>query len=164
MRPFSRIAPAALLLALLWTPGAGATEFRALLGGWGYHATGNVDDQGTHYDFADDLDLSPTRRRSLQLELDTPRGAWPDFAVSWSQLGASGDHVETVNTPLPTTRTILTDADFDDWDLVARYPLRFGALRASIGLAVQQLRGDLLIEDSDDAGARRVEHYDQYFP
>lgn len=145
-------------------PAAEAAEFRALLGSWGYHFDGRVDDRGTRYDFNDELGLVPRGRRSALLELDTPRGAWPNIAASYTQLGADGNTVETLTVgPVTTTRTITTDADFDGWDLVARYPFRLGPLRAAAGIGVQQLRGDILIEDSNDAAPRR-ESYDEVFP
>lgn len=157
------IAAGALALGVVCSA-AEAAEFRALLGGWGYHLTGNVNDRGTRYDFEDQLELAPRGRRSASLEFDTPRGWWPNFAASYTQLGADGDHVETVTVgPVTTTRTITTDADFDGWDLVARYPFRLGPLRGAAGVGVQQLRGEILIEDSEDPAPRR-ERYDEVFP
>jgi len=164
MQRLSTTVGAALVLGALCAPRAEAAEFRALLGGWGYHFDGAVDDRGTRYDFRDDLELSPRRRRSLSLELDTRPGWWPDFAAGWSQMGADGHHTETtVIGPVTTTRVITTDAGFDSYDLIARYPFKLGPLRAAAGLAVQQLRGDILINDSNDPAPRR-ERYDEVFP
>jgi hypothetical protein len=163
MQRLSMTAGAALLLGALFAPRAGASEFHATLGGWGYHFSGNVDDRGRRYDFQDDLELEPRRRRSAALEFDTRPGWWPDFAAGYTQIGADGDHVESTGGPIPGTRTITTSARFDAWDLVARYPFRLGPLCASAGVALQQLRGDLVIVDSDDSITRR-EHYDEVFP
>lgn len=151
-------------LALLGTPCAQAAEFRATLGGWGYHFDGKVDDRGQRYDFQDDLELNPRRRRSVALEWDTRPGWWPDLAASYSQMGADGDHTESVTFPVPATRTITTAASFDAWEIVARYPFRLGRSgRLSLGVALQQLRGDLIIDDSEDPPPRR-ERYDELFP
>lgn len=150
----------ALMSAAAPTQGA---ELRATFGSWGYHFEGDVIDQGTRYDLKDDLELEPHRRRSAAFEYDTPAGAWPDLALSYSQMGARGHHEEQVTLPLPGTRTIDTDADFDSYELVARYPFRFGPARLSAGVAVQQLRGELLIDDSGQASASRQD-YDETFP
>jgi outer membrane protein len=139
---------------------AHAAELRATLGSWGYHIDGAVVDRGQRYDLRDDLELDPDGRRSLRLEWDTPRGWWPDLALGYTQIAAHGDHAETT---LLGTRTIETDADFDHVDLVARYGVRLGPLRAAAGLALQQLRGELVIEDSDDPAPRR-ERYDELIP
>lgn len=164
MQRFSTAASAAFLLSAAFAPAADATEFRGTLGGWGYHLSGDLDDRGQHYDFGDDLGLQGRRRRSLQLDFDTPKGWWPDFAASYSQLGARGSTSRTVTIgPITSTRTIFTDADFDGYDLVARYPWRWHSLRLAGGLAVQQLKGDVMIVDSNDS-APRIEHYDEVFP
>ena len=163
MQKIANIAGAALVLVLC-APAAYATEFRATLGGWGYHFDGKVDDRGTRYDFQDDLELQPRRRRSAAIEFDTGKGWWPDFAASASQLGADGHHTETTTVgPITDTRVITTDARFDNYDLVARYPFRLGPLRASAGLALEHLRGEIRIEDSADARVRQ-ERYDEVFP
>lgn len=163
MQKHSIIAGTLAALALLVAAPARAAELRAALGAWGYHFKGDVDDRGVRYDLRDDLKLDPHRRRSLALEYDTPKGAWPDFAVSFTQMGARGDHTESVTLPLPGTRTIETDADFDSYEIVARYPMRFGPLRVSAGVAVQQLKGELVIDDSEQAEPSR-ERYDETFP
>jgi len=152
----------AALVALAPLP-ARAAELRATLGGWGYHFQGDVVDKGTRYDLQEDLELEAHRRRSVALEYDTPKGWWPDFAASFTQMGARGDHTEAVTLPLPGTRTIATDADFDNYEIVARYPMRFGPLRVSAGVAIQQLKGELVIEDSEQAAPSR-ERYDETFP
>ncbi len=164
MQKLMTTAGAALVLGACCAPGAHAAEFRATLGGWGYHFDGKVDDRGRRYDFQDDLELAPRRRRSLSVEFDTGPGWWPDFAASGSQLGAEGHHTETTMVgPIPDTRVIATGASFDSYDLVARYPFRLGPLRASAGLALQQLRGEIRIEDTADAQVRH-ERYDEIFP
>ena len=164
MQKFLIPAGAAVVLCGLCAPGAQAAEFRATLGGWGYHFEGKVDDRGTRYDFQDDLELESRRRRSASLEFDTRPGWWPDFAASYNQLGADGHHTETTTIgPVTDTRVIATAARFDNYDLVARYPFRLGPFRASAGLAVQQLRGEIQIEDSADALLRH-ERYDEIFP
>jgi hypothetical protein len=156
-------AVAAIALVTLAPLPARAAELRTTLGSWGYHFKGDVVDNGTRYDFRDDLELEAHRRRSLAMEYDTPKGWWPDFAASFTQMGARGDHAETVTLPLPGTRTIATDADFDNYEIVARYPMRFGPLRVSAGVAIQQLKGELVIEDSEQAQPGR-ERYDETFP
>lgn len=162
MQRLSRVGPLAGLALLAAVP-AQAAELRASLGSWGYHFKGYVVDGGTRYDFREDLKLEPRRRRSAALEYDTPKGWWPDLAASFTQMGARGDHTQTVTLPLPGTRTIETDADFDNYEIVARYPVRFGPLRVSAGVAVQQLKGELVIADSDQAEPSR-ERYDETFP
>lgn len=148
--------------ALAAATAADATELRATLGGWSYDLEGTVDDRGVRYDFDDDLELRARRGHSVAVELDTPRGAWPDFAASYTPIAARGDHSEEVGLPFPTTRTITTDADFDVWEAVARYPLNRGPLRLSAGVAVQQLKGELVIDDSEEG--LRHERYDETFP
>jgi outer membrane protein len=155
-----RLLAPALAIAFAAVPAAHAAELRAALGSWGYHVDGSVDDRGQRYDLRDDLELDPDGRRSVRVEWDTPRGAWPDLAAGYSQMRASGDHAEST---LLGTRTIATDADFDHFDLVARYALRLGAVRAAAGLAVQRLRGTLVITDSADPAPRR-ERYDELIP
>lgn len=153
-------AVAALALAAL---PARASEVRATVGAWDYDFAGDVDDRGTHYDFQDDLGVQPRRSRGVALEVDTPKGGWPDFAAGYTPLSANGERTEEVMFPLPSTRTIRTDADFDTYELVARWPLNRGRLRFSAGLAVQQLKGELIIDDSDETQPRH-ERYDETFP
>lgn len=151
---------AATLLGTVLGTEAHATELRVALGSWGYHFDGTVEDRGQRYDLRDDLALEPDGRRSLRIEWDTPRGAWPDFALGYARIEGSGARSET---GLFGTRTIAADADFDHVDFVARYGTRRGPLRVAAGLALQQLRGELLIDDSADPAPRR-ERYDELIP
>jgi hypothetical protein len=140
-----------------------AEEVRALFGGGHYGLEGSVVDRGVHYDFDDDLGLELQRRRGFALEVDTPPGGWPDFTVSYTPLAASGQRSEPVTFPFPATRTILTNADFDIHEVVVRWPLNQGRLRASLGVTVQRLEGELVIDDNQEA-RQRHEHYDEVFP
>lgn len=157
---------AALLLG--FAPVLQAAEFRAVAGHWRYDLTGQVTDRGQTYDFERDLGLRPSGRRSLLLDYDTKAG-WPDFAVSYSQFGAQGERSETGTVgigPIPIgseTRRLAADADFDDFDLTARLPLRLGSASLSLGLTVKRLRGELVIDDSEEPAPRR-QNYDEIFP
>lgn len=145
-----------------------AAEFRVGLGGWRYELSGSVTDRGETFDFDNDLGLRTSGRRSLLLEFDTKKG-WPDFAASFSQIGAQGQHEETSTIgigPIPIemgTRTLTSDADFNDYDLTARVPLRVGRAVISFGLTAKRLRGDLVIDDSEEPAPRR-QNYDEVFP
>lgn len=154
------------LLVLAAAPAYGAQahgpELRTLFGGWTYDIEGTVDDDGTRYDFKDDLDLEPRSRRGFALEVDTPAGGCPDFTLSYTPIGARGEHREDIVLP-PSTRTILTDVDFDIHELVARWPLYGSRWRLSAGGAVQRLRGKVVINDSSEAESRH-QRYDETFP
>jgi hypothetical protein len=140
-------------------------ELRALFGGWHPELAGSVTDRGETFDFQDDLGLDASGRRSVLLELDTGRGRWPDWSASYSPLAAAGarEH-ETALIVVPgETRRLAATADFDDYDLTARYPLRWRAFQLSLGLSVKRLRGVIVIEDSEEPAPRR-ERYDEIFP
>jgi hypothetical protein len=145
-----------------------AAEFRVGLGGWRYDLSGFVTDRGETFDFENDLGLQASGRRSLLLEFDTKEG-WPDFAASFSQIGAQGERTGPCTAGVaqclidPEPRRLATDTDFRDYDLAARVPLRVGGAVVSFGLAVKQLRGNLVIDDSDEPAPRRQD-YDEVFP
>jgi len=164
MQRLSRLtAVAALAFAALLPPAAAAAELRALFSGWSYDFEGTVDDDGARYDINDDLELEPRRRRGFALEIDTPDGGWPDMTLGYTPISAEGEHSEEVTFPLPGTRTILTETDFGIHEVVVRWPLNSGGLRFSVGVAVQQLEGELTIDDSQEAEPRR-QRYDETFP
>lgn len=163
MQKRSTIAGLLAGLALLAAAPARADELRALFGGWSYDFEGSIDDRGTHYDFKDDLDLKPLRRRGFALEIDTPEGGWPDLTLTYTPMGAEGERIEEITFPLPATREIRTDADFDAHEVVARWPLNSSPLRLSAGIALQRLRGRVVIDDSEEA-QQRYERYDEIFP
>lgn len=156
------------LLACAWS-GAVAAEFRAGLGGWRYDLSGSVTDAGRSYDFEDDLALQPSGRRSVLLEWDTGEGWWPDWSASFSQLGAAGYSEETFTlfvggVPVGSqTESIAASADFDDYDLTARYPFDLGPFGAAVGLTAKRLRGEVLIDDSTRAAPSR-QQYDETVP
>lgn len=149
-----------------WAPALEAAEFRAALGSWRYDLSGSVTDRGETFDFKNDLGLRPSGRRSLLLGYDTAEG-WPDFAASFSQIGAQGERTETRPGLLPInppqTRRLATDADFDDYDLTARVPWRLGGAVLSLGLTAKWLRGALVIDDSNEPAPRR-QNYNEIFP
>lgn len=158
----------ALFLGIAGMPAAPAAEFRAVFGHWRYDLTGHVIDRDQTYDFDRDLDLRTSGRRSLLLDYDTKAG-WPDFALSYSQFGAQGERSDTGTVgigPIPIgseTRRLAADADFDDYDLTARIPWRWGGATVSLGLSVKWLRGDLVIDDSNEPAPSR-QNYDEVFP
>lgn len=162
----SRLAIALVLLSLSAATPLQAGEFRAALGSWRYDLSGDVTDRGETFDFEKDLGLGASGRRSLLLEYDTP-ARWPDLAASFSQLGARGERTETRPAPLPIgppqTRRLATDVDFDDYDLTVRVPLRVAAAVVSLGLSAKRLRGEVVIDDSDEP-APRHQTYDEVFP
>jgi hypothetical protein len=153
----------AVLLCASVATDAHATEFRAGLGGWAYRIGGSTVTNGQAYDLQYDLALHGSRRRSFMLEWDTPRGAWPDLAASYSQLGASGTREYEGGLLLPTTETIRARASFDDYDLTARYPWRWGGLRFTGGLTVKHLVGEVDIDDSGQPPPTH-ESYDEILP
>jgi hypothetical protein len=163
--PQPSAALAAGVLALCAGSPAGAAEFRAVLGGWGYHITGTTVANGQPYDLKDDLELHGSRRRSALVEFDTPRGWWPDIAASYSQLGATGSQSGTFAVgPLPpTSRTIRASGRFDDLDLTLRYPWRWAGLRFSAGVMAKRLNGDIDIDDSAQAQPSH-QSYDEILP
>ncbi len=149
-------------------PAPQAAEFRATLGNWRYDLSGFVTDRGESFDFENDLGLEPSGRRSLSLEYDTNEG-WPDFSASFNQIGAQGERTGPCTAGIaqclidPQPRRLATDADFKDYDLAAHVPIRLGRAAVSLGLAARWLRGDLVIEDSDEPAPRR-QNYDELFP
>lgn len=145
-----------------------AAEFRVALGSWRYDLSGFVTDRGETFNFENDLGLQASGRRSLQLEYGTPEG-WPDFAASFTQLGAQGERTGPCTAGIaqclidPQPRRLATDVDFDDYDLTARIPLSVRNAAVSLGLTAKWLRGDLVIDDSDEPAPRR-QNYDEVFP
>jgi hypothetical protein len=141
-----------------------AAEFRAAWGAWNYDLSGSVTQDGRNYDLQDDLALQRSGRRSLQVEWDTPAG-WPDLSARFSRLGARG-HAEyqtiafdILGNPIGTDdQTIDAAADFDDYDLTARWPLRLGALQLALGVTVKRLSGTVEIDDSGNPPASREQY------
>jgi len=149
------------------TAALAAPEFRAGYGTWRYDLSGTVTDRNRTYDLREDLELQPSGRRTVQVEWDTGPGWWPDWSASFTQLGASGMHTETVTfdpLPLPPqTETITASADFDDYDLTLRYPFGLGPLDCAAGITIKKLRGDVLIDDSSNPPPSR-QSYDETVP
>lgn len=169
MRPLS--VSFAALAALAWcVPLAAAPEFRVGYGGWRYDISGTVTDTNRTYDLQDDLALETSGRRSILVEWDTPAGWLPDLSASFTALGASGYREETftvfdvLGNPVGTqTESIAASADFDDYDLTARYPFSLGPARISLGVTVKRLRGEVLIDDSTQSQPSR-QRYDETVP
>lgn len=153
----------AALVALLVAGPASAGEIRGVLGGWRYNLTGTANDAGAIYDFERDLAIQSQGRRSLLLEWDTPQGWWPDISASYSQIGARGMHTDPGTPPLIDARTLSAFADYDDYDLTARYPLHWSKWHSSLGLTVKRLVGDILINDSSQSQPS-AQHFDEVFP
>lgn len=152
-------------IALLLAAPAGATEFRATAGVWRYDIGGTVTDRGQTYDLQEELEMQPSGRRSWAIEWDTPKGPLPDLALAYGRIGATGYHEETVTIfPLPPqTETIEASADFDDYELTARYPFGTGAFRVALGVTVKKFDGEVLIDDSTNPPASR-QQYDETVP
>lgn len=151
---------------LLFWAGAGLAqpqELRGMGGGWNFNLSGTARDGNLIYDFERDLAIAGRGHRSLQLEWDTPAGWWPDVAVSWSQIDAQGRRDFAGTPPLTGPRTIITRANNDDVDLTLRYPFQWDSLRASIGISIKWLGGDIVIDDSDEAQPSR-QRYDEFVP
>lgn len=153
-----------------WGGPAAAAELRASYGDWRYDVTGTVTDRGTVYDLQDDLALESSGRRNVLLEWDTPSGWWPDLAVSFSDLGASGQaeyqsiQFDLLGNPIGTQdETIQATADFDDYDATARYPFALGTLACALGVTVKKLRGTVAIDDSGNPPPSR-QSYDETVP
>ena len=153
----------AILAAVLVAGPASAGEIRGVLGGWRYNLTGTANDAGTIYDFERDLAIQSQGRRSLLLEWDTPQGWWPDISASYSQIGARGMRTDPGAPPLIPARTLSAFADYDDYDLTARYPLRWGGWTALLGLTLKRLAGDILINDSSQSQPSQ-QRFDEIFP
>ena len=160
----------AALAALGWSaPGVAAPEFRATYGSWRYDLSGTVTDRSRTYDLQNDLALESSGRRSVLIEWDTGPGWWPDWSASFSQLGASGYReyqsfgLDIFGNPFAQDQTITASADFDDFDLTARYPFRLGALDLAAGVSAKKLRGEVLIDDTGNPPASR-QSYDETVP
>ena len=152
-------------LALLLAAPAAATEFRATAGVWRYDIGGTVTDRGESYDLQEELEMRPSGRRSWAIEWDTPKGPFPDLAVAYSRIGGTGYHEETVTVfPLPPqTESIAASADFDDYELTARYPFGTEAFRFALGVTVKKFDGEVLIDDSTNPPPSR-QQYDETVP
>lgn len=169
MRPLS--VSFAALAALAWcAPLAAAPEFRVGYGGWRYGISGTVTDINRTYDLQDDLALEPSGRRSILAEWDTPTGWLPDLSATFTALGASGYREETftvfdlLGNPVGSrTESIAASADFDDYDVTARYPFTLGAVRLSAGVTVKRLRGEVVIDDSTQSQPS-YQRYDETVP
>ena len=168
MRPL--IPSLAALAALACGPLAHAgAEFRAGYGSWRYDISGTVTDRNRTYDLQQDLELEPAGRRSIEVEWDTPSGWWPDLAVSFSQVGGTGEadyqsiSLDLLGNPIFQDETIVASADFDDVDVTARYPFGLGALQAAAGITVKRLRGTVVIDDSGNPPPSR-QQYDETVP
>ena len=161
----------AAVAALAWcAPLAAAPEFRVGYGAWRHEVSGTVTDANRTYDLQEDLALETSGRRSILVEWDTPAGWFPDLSASFTQLGASGYREETftvfdlLGNPVGTqTESIAASADFDDFDLTARYPFGLGPLALSAGVTVKRLRGDVRIDDSTQ-DAPSHQSYDETVP
>lgn len=152
-------------LALVLAAPATASEFRATAGVWRYDIGGTVTDRGQQYDLEERLEMQPSGRRSWAVEWDTPKGPFPDLALAYSRVGATGHHEETVTVfPLPPqTETIDATAEFDDYELTARYPFGTGALRFALGVTVKKFDGEVFIDDSTNPPPSR-QQYDETVP
>jgi outer membrane protein len=160
----------AALAALAASAPAAAAEFRAGYGGWRYDITGTVTDRDRVYDLQQDLALETAGRRSILVEWDTPSGWWPDLAVSFSDLGASGEAAyqtltfDLLGNPIGTEdQTIHATASFDDYDVTLRYPFAVGAATYTAGVTVKKLRGTVVIDDSGNPPPSR-QAYDETVP
>jgi hypothetical protein len=159
-----------VLPTLAHADGGPAAEFRASAGAWDYELTGTATDRNRTYDLQGDLGLETGGRRTVQVEWDTGPGWFPDLALSFTQLGASGHReyefpvFDLLGNPVgTTTETIAASADFDDYDLALRYPFRLGAVDLSAGVLVKRLRGEVLIDDSQNPPPSR-QQYDETVP
>lgn len=169
MRPIF-VSIAALPALACCLPLAAAPEFRVGYGGWRYEISGTVTDPNRTYDLREDLALETSGRRSILVEWDTPSGWLPDLAFGFTDLGASGYREETftvfdlLGNPVGSqTESVAASADFDDFDLTARYPFGLGPLQLSAGLTLKRLRGDVVIDDSTQSGPT-YQRYDETVP
>jgi hypothetical protein len=150
-------------------PALAASEFRAGYGTWRYDITGTVTDRDRSYDLQRDLHLETSGRRSVLVEWDTPEGWLPDLAVTFSEVGGSGEaeyqsvSLDLLGNPIFGDETITASADFDDLDVTLRYPFGMGPLQASAGLTVKRLKGEVLIDDSGNPPPSR-QRYDETVP
>lgn len=164
-----RTGVSAMLLALIVSSAPAQAEVRVGYGSWRYDLSGEVTDRGRTYDYEEDLEMEPSGRRSVLLEIDTKPGWWPAWSASYSQLGASGDHEEVVPILVggvqvgTVTQTIEASADFDDYDLTVRWPFALGPLLASAGITAKRLRGEIFIDDNQEDEPSR-QQYDETFP
>jgi len=169
MHPLYRCLAALPALACCATATA-AQEFRAGYGSWRYEISGTVTDRNRTYDLQQDLELEPAGRRSVMVDWDTPSGWWPDWSVSFSQVGGAGDaayqsiQLDLLGNPVFQDETITASADFDDFDVTARYPFRLGPFQAAAGLVVKRLRGTVLIDDSGRDPPETRQEYDETVP
>lgn len=142
---------------------ASADDIRASFGGWRYELSGTATDAGTVYDFERDLGVRGSGRHSLELGWNTGPGWWPDLALSYTQIDAGGMRTFQNPPPIPGSRTLAAEADNDDIDLTARYPLWSGTLSASAGVTLKRLAGLIVIDDSDQPQPSR-QRFDEYIP
>jgi len=146
-----------------------APEFRAGYGSWRYDIAGTVRDGDRTYDLQEDLELEAAGRRSIVVEWDTPTSWLPNLAVSFSQVGGSGEaeyrsvSLDLLGNPLFQDETVSASADFDDLDVTLRYPFGLGPVQAAAGVTVKRLRGEVLIDDSGNPPPSR-QRYDETVP
>lgn len=160
---------AALAACLCSPPSHAAPEFRAGYGTWQYDISGTVRDGDRTYDLQQDLELDGAGRRNVVVEWDTPTRWLPNFALSLSQMGGSGEaeyqtvSLDVLGNPLVQDETIRASADFDDLDVTLRYPFGLGPVTAAAGLTIKRLRGEVLIDDSGNPPRSRQD-YDETVP
>ncbi|HUS24571.1 MAG TPA: hypothetical protein VM369_06450 [Candidatus Binatia bacterium] len=156
------------VLLLLVTAGTHA-EVRLSAAGWRDDLSGRVDRDGQTLDFERDLDAQADAARGLRAEWDTGRW-WPDLSAATVRSRGSG-HVSRsgplsfgpIVIPGSATTQIDTDASYDDTELAARWPLAWGPLRVSLGLAAKWLDGEVRITDTSDGSTSR-QRYRILFP
>lgn len=135
---------------------------------WHYAVSGYSEDYGGRVDFKQyEVDGNTEPYVSLRYRQNR-RGWWPDLALTYSRIKASGTH--TVSEPgaigplvlLPGV-TAKTGADVDDLTLGAAYTVLDSPVNISAGLAVRYLGGSILIRDSD-AGTEDAQSIAEVFP
>lgn len=153
------------VLALAWLP-AVAAELRLSVGSWQPDVQGHYRDNDSAYDFERDLAVRARKQGHVALEIQRKTGA--DVALAYTRIATRGRN--TVSSGVPTlpllsgsgTTTLDSTADFDDLELLARWPLSRGTLRVSPGVAIKHLEGQVLIFESGTEVSR--DDVDVWFP
>lgn len=158
-----------LLLCAVCLP-ALAVDGRVAAGGWGFHVSGFVNDNGERLDFQRDLGAKREDGLSFEAMIGELGPRWlPDLALSYTPIKARGGNSRQTGTSIGPidlgggTVTRDTDADLDDYDATLRYPFAFGPLRLTPGLAVKRLDGVITIVDRSDGSVSR-QPFDETFP